>query len=61
VQARLKQGFVVTEFFPANNNFPENLTVEQFRQHFGGVGTQRYRDQVKKIEAELDACVALAH
>ena len=60
-QKRIKQSFVLTDFFPAKNVFSENLTVEQFRDQFGGVGTQRYRDEVQRIEAELDSCSALAH
>ena len=60
MQMRLQRGFSIAEFFPSANDFPENLTVEQFRDHFGGVGTKRYREEVKRIEAELDNCSALA-
>lgn len=59
MQMRLARSFSVTDFFPPANGFPENLTLERFRQDYGGVGTQRYRDEIRKIEAELDNCAAL--
>jgi hypothetical protein len=40
--------------------FAGNLTVEQFRLDYGGVGSQRYRQMVGEIEARLDRCNALS-
>lgn len=60
IQVRLRQTFLIGDFFPPANGFRENLTLEQFRRDYGGVGTKRYRDEAKKIEAELDGCAALA-
>jgi hypothetical protein len=60
MQARLQNGYSPGEFFPIVMDFPENLTVEQFRQEFGAVGSQRYRLQVSSIDRELDACDAIS-
>jgi hypothetical protein len=60
MQARLQSGFVVDDFFPRASDFPENLTVEQFRQDYGGVGSQRYRQKVRDIEGRLELCPALS-
>jgi hypothetical protein len=60
MQARLRNGFEVAEFFPPASDLAENLTLEQFRQDYGGVGSQRYRQKVKDIEGRLDLCAALA-
>jgi hypothetical protein len=59
MQARLKKGFEADEFFPPTIVFPENLTVDQFRNDFGGVGSKPYRLEVTKIEKLLDGCIAL--
>ena len=59
-QVRLRSGFVVDDFFPSKVDFPENLTIEEFRRDFGGVGSQRYRNELASIEAQLDACQALS-
>jgi hypothetical protein len=60
VQARLQGRLVVDDFFPSVSDLPENLTVEQFRQAYGGVGSLRYRQMVRDIEARLDLCRALS-
>jgi hypothetical protein len=60
MQARLKGGFVVDDFFPAAADLPENLTVDQFRALYGGVGSQNYRQEVSRIQARLDRCAALS-
>jgi hypothetical protein len=52
-------GAAVADFFPEATDLPENLTVEQFRRDFGGVGDRRYREQVRQIEARLDKCAFL--
>jgi hypothetical protein len=59
MRARLQQDFAVDDFFPAAHDLPENLTVEQFRRDYGGVGSQRYRRQVDSIETLLDRCAGL--
>jgi hypothetical protein len=60
MQARLQNGFAVDDFFPRAADLPENLTVDQFRAAYGGVGTRRYREQVTEIELRLDRCAGLA-
>jgi hypothetical protein len=59
LQARLLAGYAADDFFPPAADFPENLTVEQFRRDYGGVGTQRYRQTVSEIDTRLDRCAAL--
>ncbi|HEX5223435.1 MAG TPA: hypothetical protein VFZ59_27995 [Verrucomicrobiae bacterium] len=60
MQVRLGNGYTVDDFFPKISDLPENLTLEQFRQDYGGVGSQRYRETFREIETRLDACAALA-
>ena len=59
MQARLQRGFSVSDFFPPVADLPENLTVEQFRRDYGGVGAPRYRRLAAEIETRLDGCPAL--
>lgn len=59
-QARLRSGFVIGDFFPPVADLPENLTVEQFRRDFGGVGSPRYRTLAGEIETRLDSCAGLS-
>jgi hypothetical protein len=61
VQRRLQNFYFVDDFFPMVEDLPPDLTVEQFRRDFGGVGTERYRSQVAKIENLLDGCAAISH
>ncbi len=60
MQARLRNGFIVDDFLPPVADLPEHLTMEQFRRDFGGVGAQRYRQQIAEIESRLDSCAALS-
>ena len=60
LQGRLRGGFAVADFFPAVADLPENLTVEQFRQDYGRVGSPRYREFITAIEARLDSCPGLS-
>jgi hypothetical protein len=60
IQTRIQGSYSTDDFFPAALDFPENLSVEQFRHDFGGVGTARYHQEVNKIELLLDGCVALS-
>ena len=60
MQARLRNGFSVDDFFPPAADLPENLTVEQFRRDYGGVGSQRYRQKIREIETRLDRCVVFS-
>jgi hypothetical protein len=60
MQSRLQNNFAMDDFFPPRVDFPENLTLEEFRRSFGGVGSQRYRQELNKIEERLDSCVAIA-
>jgi hypothetical protein len=59
VQARLQAGFAIDDVFPPVADLAENLTVEQFRANFGGVGAPKYRAVVAEIEARLDRCAGL--
>jgi len=59
MQVRLQNGYAVDDFFPSIT-LPENLTVEQFRRRFDSIGGPRYRAEIRKIEVELDRCVALS-
>ncbi len=60
MQARLHGGFAVADFFPSAADLPENLTVEQFRRDYSGVGAPRYRQLTAEIEARLDSCPGLS-
>jgi hypothetical protein len=60
MQARLQSRFTIDDFFPPAVDLPENLSVDQFRREYGGVGSQRYRQRVSDIEARLDRCAALS-
>ncbi len=60
MRARILQRSSLEDFFPASSELSENLTPEQFRKDFGGVGSERYRIAVRKIEVELDRCGALS-
>lgn len=56
---RLAAGFVLDDYFPQVEGLSENLTPEQFRRDFGGVGSPRYREALADIEARLDRCPGL--
>jgi len=60
MQARLQAGYSADDLFPAAGDLPENLTIEQFRRDYGGVGSKRYRQTVGEIEARLDRCRGLS-
>jgi hypothetical protein len=60
MQLRLQRGFAPDDFFPPAADLPENLTVDQFRALYGGVGSQHYRQKVREIEARLDRCAAIS-
>ena len=60
MQVRLRAGYSVDDFFPPTADLPENLTVEQLRRDYGGVGSKRYRQVAGGIEARLNRCAALS-
>jgi hypothetical protein len=60
MQSRLVNGYLTDDFFPPAADLPENLTTEQFRAEYGGVGTQRYRQMIADIEVRLERCAALS-
>lgn len=60
MRLRLQNRFTLDDFFPEAVDFPDSLTVESFRRDFGGVGSKRYRQELIKIETELDRCRALS-
>jgi hypothetical protein len=60
LQARLQAGYAVDDFFPPAADLPENLTMEQFRRAYDGVGTPRYRQTVREIDTRLNRCAVLA-
>lgn len=55
----VQAGFALDDVFPPVADLAENLTVEQFRANFGGVGAPKYRAVIAEIEARLDRCAAL--
>ena len=59
VRERLQRGLVLDDFFPPIADLPENLTLEQFRLEFGGVGHALYRQKLREIEERLDKCPGL--
>jgi len=60
MQDLLTREFDIDNFFPQASDLPENLTTEQFREQYGTAGSERYRDQVNKIESRLDSCAGLS-
>jgi len=60
MQARHKAGYSTDDFSPPASDLPENLTVEQIRSEYGGVGSKRYRQTVAEIEVRLNRCAAIA-
>jgi hypothetical protein len=60
MRLRLQGAFAVNDFFPPVADLPENLTVEQFRHDYGGVGDPRYRQKMREIEVRLSRCAGLA-
>jgi hypothetical protein len=60
MQSRLQNSFTVDDFFPLIVDFPENLTVDEFRRNFDAVGSRRYRQELRKIEKRLDGCAAIS-
>ncbi len=59
MQLRLQDQVDANDLFPPVVDFPENLSTQEFRRLFGGVGTPQYRRELIKIEAELNGCTAL--
>ncbi len=60
VRGRLQTSFASHDFLPPTSDLSENLTPEQFRREYGGVGSTRYRQVVSQIEARLDRCAAFS-
>jgi hypothetical protein len=60
LRSRFRRGFAAEDLFPPVADLPEDLTLEGFRERYGGVGSRRYREQLDEIEARLDRCAALA-
>lgn len=60
MQTRLRSGFSSKEFFPLEVQFPENLSIDEFKRNFGRVGSERYQSMASEIEANLDHCSALS-
>ena len=60
VRDRLANGATVDDIFPRVADLPENLTVEQFRLKYEGVGSPRYRQALRDLEARLDSCILLS-
>lgn len=59
MQERITDQYSEADFFPPAMDLPENVTVEQFRRDFAGVGSSRYNAKLSDIEAQLDRCAAL--
>ena len=60
IQRRIQNRYSTDDFFPRSIDLPENLTLEQFRHDFGGIGAPRYQAQIDKIEELLNNCAALS-
>ena len=60
MQMRLQNGWVLEDFFPSMSDLPEDLTVEEFRKAYGGVGSPHYRQMAAEIETRLDHCAAIS-
>jgi hypothetical protein len=56
---RIEREFNPRDFFPAAADLPENLTVEQFRQTIGLVGSPKYQELTREIENRLNSCAWL--
>ncbi len=57
--ARLQAGVATGDVVPPIDDLAENLTVEQFRRDYDGVGAPRYRAVLADIEARLLQCAML--
>jgi hypothetical protein len=60
MQERLHRPVSEKDFFPSLVQFPENLSIDEFRRDFGSVGSERYQSTVGKIDAALETCSALS-
>lgn len=60
MQARVSEGLALAVCFPRQADLPENLTLEQFRSKYRGVGSTEYRAMLAAIDAALERCAALA-
>lgn len=60
MQSPLQNSFAVGDFFPLIVDFPERLAVDESRRNFDGVGSRRYRQELRKIENRLDGCAAIS-
>jgi hypothetical protein len=59
MRARVETNYSEDDFFPPASDLPENLTLEQFREKYGGAGSPRYRETMGEIEMRLNRCAAL--
>jgi hypothetical protein len=59
VQARIRAGFQVGDFFPEVSGLPEGLSQEALAARYGGVGGAGYRQVLAEIEARLRRCPGL--
>lgn len=54
--AELERDFHSSDFFPAAADLPEHLSVENFRQSIGLVGSPKFRQLTREIERRVDSC-----
>jgi len=59
MQDLIMSKFIVGNFLPEIDDLPENLTTEQFRNKYGSVGSNSYRQVITNIEERLNPCIAL--
>jgi hypothetical protein len=59
MQARLRAGAVIGDYFPDVRDLPEKLSAEAFQERFGGLGGDAARQVVADIERRLAGCAAL--
>jgi hypothetical protein len=58
MQDRLRDGFVLDDFFPAAADLPEGLQDAELEAQYGGVGGAGYERMTDEIERRVAACAA---
>jgi hypothetical protein len=58
IQARLREGFRVDDFFPPAGGLPEGVPDTELQARYGGVGGPLYRRHADEIERRVSACAA---
>jgi uncharacterized protein YfiM (DUF2279 family) len=59
MQARMRAGAAATDFLPDVRDLPENLSVEEFQERFGGLGGAGTQEVVADVRRRLEECAGL--